>query len=87
MTVNRTLGLHSITLWRLADIDGEHDDLGGHGGHLVAETELVSAIHVRGHRVLPAGLPVSFVDLLSVWTCDLPEKTKQKQKQVIITQS
>lgn len=68
---SHTLGLHSVALWRLADIDSEHDDLGGHGGHLIAEAELVNAIHVCSHRVLPTRLSVSFIDLLPVWTCDL----------------
>lgn len=67
----RTLCLHAVALWRLADVDSEHDDLGGHGGHLVAEAELVSAVHVCSHRVLPTGLSVSFIDLLPVWTCYL----------------
>lgn len=61
-----TFCLHVLALGGLSDVDGEHDDLGGHGGHLVAEAELVGAVHVCGHRVLAAGLSVAFVDLLPI---------------------
>ena len=37
----------------LADVHAEHDNLGGHGGHLVGETVLVDAVHVSSKRVLP----------------------------------
>uniref|UniRef100_A0A0E9XHF9 Uncharacterized protein n=1 Tax=Anguilla anguilla TaxID=7936 RepID=A0A0E9XHF9_ANGAN len=59
--------LHAVPLGGLSNVDGEHDDLGGHGGHLVAEAELVGSVHVSGHGVLSAGLPVAFVNLRAVW--------------------
>lgn len=63
-----TLGLHVLSFGRLADVDGEHHDLGGHGGHLVAEAELVGPVHMGGYGILPTGLTVSFIDLLPVRT-------------------
>ena len=36
----------------------EHDDLGGHGGHLVGEAVLVDPVHVRREGVLPVRLPL-----------------------------
>lgn len=63
-----TLRLHVLSFGRLADVDGEHHDLRGHGGHLVAEAELVGSVHMGGYRILAAGLAVSFIDLLPVRT-------------------
>jgi len=72
-----TLCLHVLSFGRLADVDGEHHNLRGHGGHLVAEAELVGAVHMGGYRILPTGLAVSFIDLLPVWTGDLLQTNKQ----------
>lgn len=66
-----TLCLHVLSFGRLADVDGEHHNLRGHGGHLVAEAELVGSVHMGSYRILPAGLTVSFIDLLPVRTCYL----------------
>ena len=43
----------------LADVHAEHDNLGGHGGHLVGEAVLVDAVHVSSKRVFSIGLPFS----------------------------
>lgn len=61
-----TFRLHVLAFRRLSDVDGEHDDLGRHGGHLVAEAELVGSVHVCSHGVFPTGLSVSFVNLFTI---------------------
>ncbi len=43
----------------LPHLHTEHDDLGGHGGHLVAETVLVQSIHVSSKCVLAVRLPLT----------------------------
>ena len=43
----------------LADVHAEHDNLGGHGGHLVGEAVLVDAVHVSSKCVFSIGLPFS----------------------------
>ena len=63
-----------LVLGLLPDVHGEHDDLGGHGGHLVAEAVLVHTVHVGSKRVLAVGLPVALVDHLSVRAIDLKVK-------------
>lgn len=63
---SRTFCLHVLAFRGLSDIDGEHDDLGRHGRHLVAEAELVGSVHVRRHGVFPTGLSVAFVNLLTI---------------------
>ena len=55
----------------LGDIHREHDNLGGHSRHLIAEAVLVDAVHVSGERVLAVGLAVALVDDLVVGPGDL----------------
>ena len=43
----------------LADVHAEHDNLGGHGGHLVGEAVLVDAVHVSSKSVFSIGLSFS----------------------------
>lgn len=69
--IKLTFRLHVLYLGCLSDIDGEHDNLWCHGGHLVAEAELVGPIHVSCHGVLSTGLSISFVDLLAIRSCYL----------------
>ncbi len=56
---------------RLGHVHREHDDLGRHGAHLVAEAVLVNAVGVRGECVLAVGLAVALVDHLVVRSGDL----------------
>ena len=55
----------------LADVHAEHDNLGGHGGHLVGEAVLVHAVHVCCKRVLAVGLTVALVEDLPIRTINL----------------
>lgn len=66
-----TFCLHAVSLGGLSNVNGEHDDLGCHGGHLVAEAELVGPVHVSCHGVLSTGLSIAFVDLLAIRSCYL----------------
>lgn len=70
-THTHTFRLHVLAFGCLSDIYGEHNDLGCHGGHLVAEAELVGSIHVCCHRVFSTGLSVPFVNLLAIRPCYL----------------
>lgn len=58
--------LTSVCVWRnrmgLDNVHGEHDNLGRHSGHFVAETVLVDAVGVSGERVLAVGLAIALVD-------------------------
>jgi hypothetical protein len=69
-----TFRFHVLSFGRLANVDGEHDDLGCHSGHLVAEAELIDTIHMCSNGVLSAGLTVSFVNLFTVRTSYLQMK-------------
>ncbi len=67
----RTFCLHVLAFGGLSNINCEHDDLGCHGWHLVAEAELVGSVHVCCNRVLATGLSVAFINLLSIRPCYL----------------
>lgn len=55
----------------LSNVHAEHNNLGCHGGHLVAEAVLVDTIHVSSKGVLAIGLPLPIVDVLTIWANDL----------------
>lgn len=55
----------------LSNVHAEHDDLGCHGGHLIAEAILEFSIHVSCKRVLAIGLSVTTVYNTSIWPNDL----------------
>ena len=61
MFLQLTISLHVI-LWSLPYLHTEHDYLWGHGGHLVAETVLVQAIHVCCKCVFAARLSLTRVN-------------------------
>ena len=60
-----------LDIVHLGDIHGEHDDLGRHGRHLIAEAVLVDAVGVRRERVLAVGLAIALIDQLVVGPGDL----------------
>ena len=43
----------------ISNVHTEHDNLGGHGGHLVGETILVHPVHVGSKGVLAIGLSLT----------------------------
>ena len=55
-----TISLH-VVFWSLSYLHTEHDYLRCHGGHLVAETVLVQAVHVCRKCILATGLSLSRV--------------------------
>lgn len=63
--------LHVLSFGSLPNVNGEHYYLWSHSGHPIAKAELVCPIHVGCKCVLPAGLPVSFIDSFIIWSCDL----------------
>lgn len=69
-----TFCLHVLALGSFTDVNGEHDNFGSHGGHLVAKAKFISAIHMSSHRVFPTGLTVSFINLLSIWSSYLKRR-------------
>ena len=50
----------------LQDLHGEHDNLGSHGGHFVAEAIPVDAVHVRRKSVLTVALPLTLVQVSAI---------------------
>ena len=56
-----TISLHAV-FWSLPYLHAEHDYLGCHGGHLVAETVLVYAVHVCRKCVLATRLTLTRVN-------------------------
>lgn len=65
-----TISFHVI-LGCLAHFHAEHDNLWGHGGHLVAETILVDTVHVCRKRVLAARLALTGINHSIVGSSDL----------------
>lgn len=69
-----TFCLHILPLWSLTNVNSEHHYLWSHGGHSVAEAELVRPIHVSSESVFPTGFSVAFVDPLVIGSCYLEER-------------
>ena len=64
----------------LSNIHAEHDGLGRHGGHLVAEAVLVHTIHVGCKCILAIGLSITGIDQSPIWTLNLQNKEYFKWK-------
>ena len=54
-----TLFILGWVTWGFSNVHAEHDNLGGHGRHLVGEAILVDTVHVSRKCILPIGFPFS----------------------------
>lgn len=66
-----------FSLGVFADLHREHDNLGGHGGHLVGEAVGVDAIHTGREGVPPVGLTLPLMDGLPLRVVDLYVNVKE----------
>ncbi len=66
---------HGVVFRGFPHFHSEHDNFGGHGGHLVAEAVPVQPVHVSSKCVLATRLTLSRVDHSVIRACYL-ERSK-----------
>lgn len=71
-----TFCLHVLSLRSFPNVNSEHHYLGSHGGHFVAEAELIRPVHVSCKGVFSTGFSVAFVNALVIRACDLEVRRK-----------
>lgn len=71
-----TFCLHVLSLRSFPNVDSEHHYLWSHGGHFVAEAELIRSVHVSCESVFSTGFSVAFVNAFVIRACDLKARRK-----------